>query len=83
LSRSAAHSSFNAAFSCACRAARTLRIALESRAVVVGGLDVTPDVVVDANVRRLQRLARHELAAGLPDGRWQVPPDLVGAPPWG
>jgi len=50
---------------------------LESRSVVAGGVSVTPDAIVDANVRRLQRLARHELVAELPDGRWQVPTDLV------
>jgi type IV secretory pathway VirD2 relaxase len=50
---------------------------LESRSVIVGGVSVTPHAVVDANVRRLQRLARHELVAELPAGRWQVPPDLV------
>lgn len=32
---------------------------------------------VAANVRRLERLARFRLAARLPDGRWQVPADLV------
>jgi type IV secretory pathway VirD2 relaxase len=50
---------------------------LESRSVVAGGVSVTPDAVVEANVRRLQRLARHALVAELPDGRWQVPTDLV------
>jgi type IV secretory pathway VirD2 relaxase len=32
---------------------------------------------VIANVRRLERLARYRLATRLPDGRWQVPADLV------
>jgi type IV secretory pathway VirD2 relaxase len=32
---------------------------------------------VTANVRRLERLARYRLVARLPDGRWQVPADLV------
>jgi hypothetical protein len=32
---------------------------------------------VAANVRRLERLARFRLAVRLPDGRWQVPTDLV------
>lgn len=32
---------------------------------------------VTANVRRLERLARYGLVQPLPDGRWQVRPDLV------
>jgi len=39
----------------------------------------TPAERVAANVRRLERLARYRLAARLPDGRWQVPADLVTA----
>ena len=30
-----------------------------------------------ANVRRLERLARYRLATRLPDGRWQIPADLL------
>jgi type IV secretory pathway VirD2 relaxase len=37
----------------------------------------TPADRVAANVRRLERLARFRLAVRLPDGRWQVPADLV------
>jgi hypothetical protein len=32
---------------------------------------------VEANIRRLERLARFRLAARLPDARWRVPSDLV------
>jgi type IV secretory pathway VirD2 relaxase len=32
---------------------------------------------IAANVRRLERLSRYGLAWRLPDGRWQVPPDLL------
>ncbi len=32
---------------------------------------------VAANVRRLERLARYRLATRLPDGRWQIPADLL------
>lgn len=37
----------------------------------------TPAQRVEANVRRLERLARFRLATRLSDGRWQVPADLV------
>ncbi len=37
----------------------------------------TPAERVAANVRRLERLARFRLASRLPDGRWQVPADLI------
>jgi hypothetical protein len=37
----------------------------------------TPARRVEANVRRLERLVRYQLAIRLPDGRWQIPADLV------
>jgi Protein of unknown function (DUF3363) len=37
----------------------------------------TPAERVAANVRRLERLERFQLVARLPDGRWQIRPDLV------
>jgi hypothetical protein len=37
----------------------------------------TPAERVAANVRRLDRLARYRLATRLPDGRWQIPADLL------
>jgi len=37
----------------------------------------TPAERVAANVRRLERLARYRLATRLPDGRWQIPADLL------
>jgi len=37
----------------------------------------TPEERVTANLRRLERLARYRLVTRLPDGRWQVPPDLL------
>jgi type IV secretory pathway VirD2 relaxase len=50
---------------------------LAMRPLVVGGQSVDPGDVIAANVRRLARLERHQLAARLPDGRWRVPSDLV------
>lgn len=37
----------------------------------------SPAERVAANIRRLERLARFRLAARLPDGRWQIPADLL------
>jgi hypothetical protein len=37
----------------------------------------TPAERVAANVRRLERLARYRLVTPLPDGRWQIPADLL------
>jgi len=37
----------------------------------------TPEERVTANVRRLERLERYRLAIRLPDGRWQIPADLL------
>ncbi|HVV53599.1 MAG TPA: DUF3363 domain-containing protein [Polyangia bacterium] len=37
----------------------------------------TPAERVAANVRRLERLARYRLVVRLPDGRWQIPADLL------
>jgi len=44
----------------------------------VGGTNAPPRDLVDGNVRRLERLQRYGLVARLPDGTWQVPPDLLG-----
>jgi hypothetical protein len=42
------------------------------------GPDVpSPADLVTANLRRLERLQRYNLAARLPDGRWRVAPNLV------
>jgi Protein of unknown function (DUF3363) len=38
----------------------------------------SPAERIEANLRRLERLARYRLATRLPDGRWQIPGDLVG-----
>jgi type IV secretory pathway VirD2 relaxase len=43
----------------------------------VGDGQPTPAERVAANVRRLERLARYRLATRLPDGRWQIPADLL------
>lgn len=45
--------------------------------VAIGGRWVQPSDVVDANQRRLERLARHNLVERLPEGNWRVPPNLV------
>jgi hypothetical protein len=37
----------------------------------------SPAERVEANLRRLERLARYHLATELPDGRWQIPGDLL------
>jgi len=42
-----------------------------------GDRQPTPAERVAANVRRLDRLARYRLATRLPDGRWQIPADLL------
>jgi Protein of unknown function (DUF3363) len=41
------------------------------------GHEPSPAHRVAANIRRLERLARFRLAKQLPDGRWQVAPNLV------
>jgi uncharacterized protein DUF3363 len=41
------------------------------------GREPSPGDRVMANIRRLERLARYRLAKQLPDGRWQVVPNLV------
>jgi hypothetical protein len=37
----------------------------------------TPGQRITANVRRLERLERYQLATRLPDGRWKIPADLL------
>jgi type IV secretory pathway VirD2 relaxase len=49
---------------------------LRRRPLVIGGSTVEPAAVIDVNLRRLRRLARHELVTELPDGTWRVPPNL-------
>jgi hypothetical protein len=39
--------------------------------------DRSPADSVRANIVRIERLARYRLASQLPDGRWQVPADLI------
>jgi hypothetical protein len=51
--------------------------ALRRRPLVIAGKSVAPEEVVAANVRRLERLERHQLVARTEDGRWRVPQDLV------
>ncbi len=51
--------------------------ALRERPVTIGGRVVPAKEVVEANVRRLERLGRHNLVERLPDGRWRVPAKLV------
>jgi type IV secretory pathway VirD2 relaxase len=45
--------------------------------VAVAGGWVQPPAVVEANQRRLERLARYNLVERLPEGNWRVPPNLV------
>ena len=50
---------------------------LRAKPISIGGRSVTAEAVVDVNVRRLERLERHQLVSHLEDGTWRVPPDLV------
>jgi type IV secretory pathway VirD2 relaxase len=50
---------------------------LGTNPIVVGGHWVRPAAVIEVNQRRLERLARYNLVARLPDGTWRVPPNLV------
>jgi len=45
--------------------------------VAIEGRWVQPKDVIEANQRRLERLARHNLVEKLPEGTWRVPPNLV------
>jgi hypothetical protein len=45
--------------------------------LAIDGRWVFPEAVIEVNQRRLQRLARYNLVAKLPDGTWRVPPNLV------
>jgi type IV secretory pathway VirD2 relaxase len=45
--------------------------------IAIGGRWVFPEAVIEVNQRRLERLARYNLLAKLPDGTWRVPPNLV------
>ena len=51
--------------------------ALRRRPLLIGGKSVAPEEVVAANVRRLERLERHQLVARIEGDRWRVPADLV------
>lgn len=50
---------------------------LATNAISISGEKVTPEAVVAANVRRLERLERYRLVSRAPGGRWNVPSDLV------
>ena len=50
---------------------------LSARPIQIAGKPVDAAAVVEVNLRRLQRLERHQAVVALPDGTWQVPPDLV------
>jgi type IV secretory pathway VirD2 relaxase len=47
------------------------------RPVTIDGRRVPPEAVVEANVRRLERLERYNLVTRNADGSWKVPPSLV------
>ncbi len=47
------------------------------RPVLVEGRRVPPESIVEANVRRLERLERYNLVTRNADGNWKVPPNLV------
>jgi hypothetical protein len=44
---------------------------------VIAGRPVPPDAIVAVNLRRLERLARHQLVTPMPDGSWKVPSNLL------
>ena len=50
---------------------------LRLKPVVVAGRFVPPEAIVAVNVRRLERLARHQLVTRTSDGTWKVPPNLL------
>ena len=50
---------------------------LRTKPLSIGGRSATAEAVVDVNVRRLERLERHQLVSHLADGTWRVPPDLA------
>ena len=50
---------------------------LGSMLIAIDGRWVFPEAVIEVNQRRLERLARYNLVAKLPDGTWRVPPNLV------
>ena len=50
---------------------------LRRRPPVIGDSTVEPAAVIEVNLRRLRRLARHDLVTELPDETWRVPSNLV------
>jgi type IV secretory pathway VirD2 relaxase len=56
---------------------RVHRAQLAARKVSIGGRQLEPEAVIEANLRRLERLERHRLVAHRPDGTWAVPANLV------
>jgi type IV secretory pathway VirD2 relaxase len=50
---------------------------LEARPVVIEGCRLSPESVVEVNLRRLERLARYNLVTRISEDAWQVPPNLV------
>jgi hypothetical protein len=47
------------------------------RPVIVEGRRVSPEAILEVNVRRLERLERYKLVERISDRCWQVPPNLV------
>ena len=45
--------------------------------IAIDGRWVLPAAVIEVNQRRLERLARYNIVAKLPDGTWRVPPNLI------
>jgi type IV secretory pathway VirD2 relaxase len=50
---------------------------LRLKPMVIAGRPVPPDAIVAVNLRRLERLARHQLVTPMPDGSWKVPSNLL------
>ena len=56
---------------------RVHRQELERRPVMIEGLRVSPESIIEVNVRRLERLERYKLVRRIADGCWTVPPNLI------
>jgi hypothetical protein len=50
---------------------------LAERSVQAGGESVSPEAVIAANQRRLQRLERYRIVSPVGEGRWRVPANLL------
>jgi hypothetical protein len=66
-----------AAADCGIYNVRVHRHELERRPVTIEGHRVSPESIIEVNVRRLERLERYKLVTRIGAGSWKVPPNLV------